>query len=278
VEAPLSHGTALYLYGIVAHPAALPPCDAVENGTPIDVIAGDRAACVVSRVRARDYEPAATGRDAAEQLAWVTPRAWRHHDVVRRLHIMTTVIPLKFGTLCESADDVRDLLARCAAPIGAMLDRFHGRDEWTLSIRLDAGRVTARFERDDAELRALCAEERTVPEGRAFFVRKKRHQRTAALLGAELAAAARAVHARIDSYVDRCDEPASAPVATLLVDRARFDDLTACLAALEAEQAFNGLALELRGPWAPYSFVSDRELTPGSGIDSRSAAAGSPKP
>lgn len=277
MEAPLSHGTALYLYGIVAHPAALPPCDAVEDGTPIDVIASDRAACVVSRVRARDYEPAATGRDAAEQLAWVTPRAWRHHDVVRRLHATTTVIPLKFGTLCESADDVRDLLARCAAPIGAMLDRFHDRDEWTLSIRLDAARVAGRFERDDAELAALYAEERTVPEGRAFFVRKKRHQRTTALLAAELAAAARAVHARIAGDVDSCDEPA-APVATLLVDRARFDDLTSCLAALEAEHAINGLSLELRGPWAPYSFVSDRELTPGSGIDSRSSAAGSRKP
>lgn len=274
----LSNGTALYLYGIVAHPAALPPCDAVEAGTAIDVIAGERAACVVSRVPAREYEPEAKGRDAAEQLAWVTPRAWRHHDVVRKLHTTTTVIPLKFGTLCESADDVRALLARCAEPICAMLDRFHGRDEWTLSIRLDSDRVTGRFERDDPELRALCAQERTVPEGRAFFVRKKRHQRTTALMAAELAATARAVHARIAGYVDSCEEHVGAPIATLLVERARFDELAACLADLEDEQAINGLALELRGPWAPYSFVSDRELTPGSGIESRSAAAESPKP
>ena len=274
----LSNGTALYLYGIVAHPAALPPCDAVEDGTPIDVIAGDRVACVVSRVPAHDYEPTATGRDAAEQLAWVTPRAWRHHDVVRRLHTTTTVIPLKFGTLCESVDDVRDLLARCAEPICAMLDRFHGRDEWTLSIRLDTAMVTERFERDDSELRALCAEEQRVPEGRAFFVRKKRHQRATALLAAELAATTRAVYTRIAGYVDSCEEHTAAPVATLLVDRARFEDLAACLADLETEQAINGLALELRGPWAPYSFVSDRELTPGSGIESRSSAAESQKP
>lgn len=273
----LSNGTALYLYGIVAHPAALPPCDAVEDGTPIDVIAGDRVACVVSRVRAGDYEPEATGRDAAEQLAWVTPRAWRHHDVVRKLHTTTTVIPLKFGTLCESADDVRNLLARCAEPICAMLERFQGRDEWTLSVRFDNARVIERFERDDPELRALCAEERTVPEGRAFFIRKKRHQRTMALLAAELAATTRAVHTRIAGYVDAGEEHAAAPVATLLVDRARFDDLAACLAGLEAEQAINGLALELRGPWAPYSFVSDRELTPGSGIDSRTAARQAPE-
>jgi hypothetical protein len=260
VEA-LSNATALYLYGIVAQPAEVPRCDGIEDGTCIDVIASERVACVVSPVAARDYEPSATGRNAAEQLHWVTPRAWRHHDVVRRLHTQTTVIPLKFGTLCGSADDVRDMLARCAEPIGALLDRFHGRDEWKLSIQIDADRVIERLERDDLELCMLCAEEQTLPKGRAYFVRKRRQQRTAALLAAELASTARDVYGRIADYVADCaEENGPGQAATLLVDRARFGDLTACFAALEAEYAVNGLALELRGPWAPYSFVNGQSI------------------
>lgn len=256
VAAPPASDPALYLYGIVAHPVDLPRCDAVEEGTAIDVIAGDGIACVVSPVAARDYASPATGRTAAEQLAWVTPRAWRHHDVVRRLHLATPVIPLKFGTLCSCADDVRDMLARFSGPMGAMLARFHGRDEWTLAIRIDAVRVTERLERDDGELRALCAQQRTLPEGRAYFVRKRRQQRVTELLSAELAATTRAVCARIAGHVDGCcEENTPVPAATLLVDRARFMDLTACLAELEAEHAVNALTLELRGPWAPYSFV-----------------------
>ena len=282
METHLNNQTALYLYGIVAHPSELPRCDAVEDGTTIEVIAGDRAACVVSPVPARVYESAATGGNAAEQLQWVTPRAWRHHDVVRKLHMTTTVIPLKFGTVCRCVDDVRDLLARCSEPIGALLDRFHGRDEWTLSIRLDSDRVIERFEQEDLELCALCARERLLPEGRAYFVRKQRQQRTAALLNAELAAAARQVYARIAGYVDGwLEDHAPAPSATLLVERVRFDDLAACLAGLEAEQATNALSLELRGPWAPYSFVDRldcRELAPGSGIDSRTPADERRKP
>ena len=274
METPLSNGTALYLYGIVSHPTDLPPCDAVEDGTAIEMIAGERVACVVSAVLAKDYESAAIGRNAADQLEWVTPRAWRHHDVVRRLHLHAGVIPLKFGTLCACADDVRQMLARCAGPLDALLSRFHGKDEWKLSMHLDADRVTARLERDDPELRELCAREQALPEGRAYFVRKKRQQRTAALLGEETEATAREVDARIAKYVDAsCEEHTPKPAATLLVDRARFEDLTSCLAAIEADHAPNGLVLELRGPWAPYSFVSDRvdvrELAPGSGIDSR---------
>jgi hypothetical protein len=276
MEATLSNRTALYLYGIVAHPMELPRCEAVEDGTAIEVIAADRVACVVSPVPACDYESAAIGRNAADQLEWVTPRAWRHHDVVRRLHLHTSVIPLKFGTLCACAEDVREMLARCSAPLGELLQRFGGKDEWKLSISLDADRVIARVERDDPELRALCAAAETLPEGRAYFVRKKRQQRAAALLSAELEATTRDVYERIADYVDAsCEEHTPAPAATLLVDRARFDDLTACLAVMEEEHAMNGLVLELRGPWAPYSFVSDRvdvrELTPGSGIDSRNS-------
>jgi len=279
METPLINGTALYLYGIVTHPIELPPCDAVEDGTSIDVIPGGPVACVVSPVVARDYESAAIGANAAAQLAWVTPRAWRHHDVVRRLHTATTVIPLKFGTLCGCVDDVQDMLARCSRPIGALLDRLRDRDEWTLSIRINRDRVIERLEREDLELAALCARERLLTEGRAYFVRKQRDQRATALLNAELAATACHVYARIAGLVDGLSEThGAAPSATLLVERARFDDLTACLAGMEAEQSHNALELELRGPWAPYSFVSDRELTPGSGIESRSSAAESQKP
>ena len=261
MEATLSNATALYLYGIVAHPSDLPICDGIEEGTAIEVIACDRVACVVSAVAARDYESSATGRNAVEQLDWVTPRAWRHHDVVRRLHTATTVIPLKFGTLCGSAEGVRDMLSRCSAPIGALLDRFNGRDEWKLTIHADVDRITERLEQDDLELCMLCAEEQTLPSGRAYFVRKRRERRTAALVAQELAAITRLVHDRIDEYVDDyCEENGATPASTLLVARARFSELTTCLAGLEAAQRSNGLALELRGPWAPYSFVNGQSI------------------
>ena len=83
------------------------------------------------------------------------------------------------------------------------------------------------------------------------------------------------VHERIGNLADVCAvEHAPASVAALLVERVRFNALTESLADLETEHAAYGLSLELSGPWAPYSFVSDcldgRELTSASGIDSRS--------
>jgi gas vesicle protein GvpL/GvpF len=274
VETLLSGERALYLYGIVAHPVELPGCDAIELGTSLDSIAAAGIACVVSSVRADDYCSSSIGPSAAAQLEWVTPRAWRHHEVVRRLHAMTTVIPLKFGTLCSSVEDVRGLLTRFAGTIATLLDRLGGKDEWTLTIRIDIDRVAAGIEGDDRELHALRALENTLPEGRAYFVRKKHQQRAAQLLEAHVAATTDEVHARIAAHVDACcAENKPAHVAALLVDRARFAELAASLAELEAEHASSGLSLELRGPWAPYGFVNGRvdcrELTPATGIESR---------
>ena len=275
METKLTNDHALYLYCIVAHPTQLPPCNAVEDGTSVSLIDASGIACVLSPVVMRDYQ--AAGQSAAEQLEWVTPRALRHHDVVRRLHAVTTVIPLKFGTLCSSVGDVRGMLRNYADPISELLDRLAGKDEWTLTIRVDNERITAGFERDDAELIALRANEQALPDGRAYFVRKKCQQHLAQLLSSHVAATTDAVYARLAPHVDACStENSPASVAALLVDRSRFADLAACLADIETDHAASGLSLELNGPWAPYSFVNGRvdcrELTPASGIESRAFA------
>jgi hypothetical protein len=275
VETHVTSDQALYLYGIVADAAPLPTeCAAVEDGTRIDVIAASGIACVVSAVTIRDYQSPLTGRNAAEQLAWVTPRALRHHDVVRRLHAATTVIPLKFGTLSSRVADVRAMLAEHAEPIGALLREFDGKDEWSLTIRVDTSRVTDTLAHNDSTLIALGADEHLLTDGRAYFQRKKRQQRLADLLAAHVADTTASVYARVAEYVDAfAHENTAASGAALLVDRSRFDGLSICLATLEGEQSASGLTLELRGPWAPYSFVNGRadcwELTPASGIDSR---------
>jgi hypothetical protein len=265
----------LYLYGIVAYPMALPAhLEAVEDGTSVDLIADAGIACVVSSVRARDYHSSVIGRTTSEQLQWVTPRAWRHHDIVRQLQARTAVIPLKFGTLCNSADDVRDMLARRRMAIAALLGRLAGKDEWTLTIRVDRERVAALVERTDSDLLALGAEEQVLRDGRAYFARKKRQRRLEDLLASHMSSITQMVHERLGNLVDVCAvEHTQASGAALLVERLRFSALTQSLADLETEHAVCGLSLELSGPWAPYSFVTDcldgRELTSASGIDSR---------
>jgi hypothetical protein len=264
VEAAASVNTAtvLYLYGLVNPRVDLSGLAAVEEDADIFLVRSDDVGCAVSVVPATAYEQPAATMSAAEQLEWVTPRAWRHHEVLRRLHVTGTVIPLKFGTLCASAGQVERMLRRLHGPIVDLLRHFAGKDEWTLKICHDAEEHSAELQRLQPELIALEDEARRLPEGRAYFARKKLQRATADCVAARFAAVHHAVLTRLaDSGVeigvaDR--EPRHIP---LLVERSGFPMLEETLAALEAEHAASHVTFELVGPWPPYSFTSAMELT-----------------
>jgi Gas vesicle synthesis protein GvpL/GvpF len=258
----LSGPTVLYLYGLVGPQANLSGLRAVEEGADVFLVSLDDVACAVSAVPAGAYEQPSAAASAAEQLEWVTPRAWRHHDVLRRLHIGGTVVPLKFGTLCPSAAQVEQLLRRLHAPVVDLLRHFEGKDEWTLKICHDAEEHAAALTAREPQLIALQNEARRLPDGRAYFARKKLQRTTADLVSAELAAAEQAVLASLSAAGFQIgiaeSEGRGVP---LLVERSRFAVLETVLTELENDHCASHVTFELVGPWPPYSFTSTVELT-----------------
>ena len=242
-----------YLYGFVDARAPLPAVDGVEPDAPVFAIASDGVACVVSLVPARDYG----GSGAARDEHWLAPRALRHHEVLSALHRVTTVLPLRFGASCASSADVRALLADRQATLRERLSAFHGMDEWTLRITADAAAIADRLERESPVLIELRERAATLPEGRAYFVRKQRANAAAALASQTLAAIEDEVIGRLGLPVVRGRRAVAGAFAeaALLVGRDGVDALKAALADLEAEQAWCGLRFAIVGPWPPYSFV-----------------------
>lgn len=269
----MSDPTALYLYGLVALPSAGTALPDLGDGTDVHVIAHTDVGCAVSPVLASDYE-APDGSNATEQLAWVTPRAWRHHEVLRRLHSTMTVIPFKFGMLCPDESAVAALLRHVHDPARMLLSRFDGKDEWTLTMLLDQRALAAELQVGDTHLLALADEERRLPEGRAYFVRKRRERLLTELVAARVAALEFDVWEQlagdgveVAAPSNRLN-PASGGGAAIartpvLVSRASVGRLEERLASLEAEHRQSELRFELSGPLPPYSFVTDLDLTRG---------------
>jgi hypothetical protein len=252
--------TVLYLYGFVRAPldagalaAAGPDVFLTEEG---DI------ACAASLVPASDYHIPPDTNTAAQQLEWVAPRAWRHHDVLRHLHAAAAVVPLKFGTLCPDAEHARGMLRRLRDPIVDLLAGLDGRDEWTLNLHADVELLGAVIRHSDPQLAALVHDADALPEGRAYFARKKLHKATTAAVEARLAAVTTDVRERLSSagiaLADDRTPPAAgaAAAASLLVERSRFHECEALLTALESAHADTHVTFELVGPWPPYSFVS----------------------
>ncbi len=182
----LGNDTVLYLYGMVRPPVDLSGLTGVGPGSAVFLVEVEDVACAVSAVPALEYHLPPDARRPAEQLEWITPRAWRHHEVLRQLHAATTVVPLKFGTLSADVEQVRSLLRRVRQPVADLLAYFRGTDEWTLKICADVDALSLALQMTQPTLMALKDEERTLPEGRAYFARKKLQQVTADVVQATL--------------------------------------------------------------------------------------------
>src|SRR5919112_1433925 len=123
----LNGDTVLYLYGFVPSAVDVSGVPAVEQGSEAFLVRHDEIACAASAVPPAAYRRPPEESTPAEQLEWVTPRAWRHHEVVRRLHHAAAVVPLKFGTLCPGVGEASALLRDHYDSIRGLLAGFRGK-------------------------------------------------------------------------------------------------------------------------------------------------------
>jgi hypothetical protein len=263
-------GTVLYLYGFVRPSADL--SRVAEAGAVVFLVEFGDVACAVSAVPAVDYHLPPDASTASQQLEWVTPRAWRHHEVLRLVHSSGPIVPLKFGTLCADAMHVHSLLQRLRDPVVGLLAHFEGKDEWTLRMRADVEALSLAVQASRPDLIALKDEADRLPDGHAYFARKHLQKATADIVTATLARTEHSVYERFSAAgiemapVDPPQQSGSRDSsvianAPLLVERARFAELEAVLAQLEGEHVEAHLAFELIGPWPPYSFATSVDLT-----------------
>jgi hypothetical protein len=269
----LTDESVLYLYGFVSLPVQVPALTGVEENAPVFLVEYADIGCAVSLVSASAYQR--DDRSAQDQFEWVTPRAWQHHDVVQRLHASTSVLPLKFGTLCPSLDDVRTMLRDRHVAIGEQLARIAGKDEWTLRVTIARAAFAEHLQASEAALIALKETEKRLPEGRAYFARKALQQATSDLADVKLAALENQLFDELSPLhlqilpLDAPTGPSAAPAqlciahAALLVERTAFDALELRLAAFEAKYGEPPVTCELLGPWPPYSFASALESARG---------------
>ncbi|HSR24708.1 MAG TPA: GvpL/GvpF family gas vesicle protein, partial [Candidatus Eisenbacteria bacterium] len=180
-----------------------------------------------------------------ESPEWAAALAQTHFDVVEQLFARGPVLPLRMCTLFASPDRVADVLTARAAELQASLDRLAGCAEWSVKV---AGRRSASAPRTAD----------TPTSGADYLRRASTRLAEQQDAGRRAQQHAERLHARLSSVA--VEVAGGGPAGGLLHrasylvragDRDRFLDLVQ--AADEASES--GVAVEVGGPWAPYSFV-----------------------
>jgi hypothetical protein len=181
----------------------------------------------------------------------------RVNETVMRDH---TVIPMSFGTVFKTADDIVELLKSAHDAFSDVLVKMQGKFEFGLKVLWDRDHAIREIEEEDEDIRRLKTEISS-QKGSTYFARMQYGRLIDAALQARSERYVAEVFAwlRDVSVASRSNKPIGDKMimnAGFLVSRdkeAAFDSKVKAIGL-----RFDKLTFKYTGPWPPYNFVNIR--------------------
>ncbi|MFF3619404.1 GvpL/GvpF family gas vesicle protein [Streptomyces sp. NPDC002467] len=240
------------LRGIYGSPVLLVTASPESSGTAPPL------AFATSHVPRRDFNESAL-KNHFEDLDWLEDVARTHHDVVQELSTHTTVLPLRMATVYQDDDRAGQALAEQQDAFAERLAQLTAHTEFGVKIYLaPTGAHAEARPATDADTNAA-----TTP-GKAYLQRRRAQHNAQEAMYSQAQEAADIVGAIASRYASQhVRHPTqrgalTGPAENVLNDAYLVPDANAApfrAAIEEAVGVFDGIRVEVTGPWAPYSFA-----------------------
>lgn len=171
-----------------------------------------------------------------------------------------TVIPMSFGTIFKTREDIVELLRSAAEAFGDVLNKMQNKLEFGLKVLWDRDQAIRELENDDEDIGRLKLEISS-QKGPTYFARMQYGRLVDAALQArsERYVAEILNELRDVSVASRINKPIGDKVimnAAFLISRDREAAFDARVKAVASR--FDRLTFKYTGPWPPYNFVNIR--------------------
>jgi hypothetical protein len=181
----------------------------------------------------------------------------RVNETVMQQH---TVIPMSFGTVFKTDDDIMELLRSAYDAFTDVLNKMQDKFEFGLKVLWDRDQIIREIEDEDEDIRRLKGEIST-QKGSTYFARMQYGR----LIDA-------ALQARSERYVSEIFEAlrnvsvasrSNKPIGDRMIMNAAFLVARPLEEAFDARvkdigQRYDKLTFKYTGPWPPYNFVNIR--------------------
>ncbi len=217
-----------------------------ESGRVYTVHYGDIAA-VVSDTPIKIYDPTRENVLAHELV---------NETVMRDF----TVIPMSFGTIFRTQDDIVELLKSTYRAFDEVLEKMRDKIEFGLKVLWDRDAVISRLEEEDEEIRRLKEEITNSLQNSTYFARMQLGRMIETAVDEKASGYVTDIHeslkpVAIASRSNKLIGDRMIMNAAFLVDRAGEDVFDAAVKALSRRYE-DVLAFRYTGPWPPYNFVN----------------------
>ena len=253
IDAPAR--TAWYVYGVAEDEAALSQLAEVE------LIRQGRLTAVVREVSLDEYDETVLPQRLNDR-DWLEQNARAHEDVLQSAAAVTAIVPLRFGVIYRSREQVGQMLHERSDEFLVTLERVRGHVELGVKVWADMQKLGRTLADGEAPSAAGA--------GAAYLQRRRAEQERSRELAVRCAELAEEAHVRLGAVASAAvanrpqpreltgrSEPMLLNGAYLVRDG--DDRLRREVERLAAEHAELGLEYELTGPWPPHNFAGEAQ-------------------
>jgi hypothetical protein len=219
----------------------------IGGGNLVYTVGYQDLAAVVSHTPIRIYDPTRENVLAHEFV----------NETVMREH---TVLPMSFGTIFRTTDDIVELLKSTAKALEDVLEKMQGKIEFGLKVLWDRDRVIKRIEERDQEIQRLKQSIESGGQSSTYFARMQLGRLVEGAIEEAANEFVRDIHESLKpvAVASRTNKPIGDRMilnGAYLVDRsqeAEFDRVVKQMSQKYEEV----LSFKYTGPWPPYNFVN----------------------
>lgn len=248
-EDPERRASGKYVYCIIQSEEDLTFGSAGIGAEPSEIhtVSYRDIAAVASDTPLEVYDPTRENVLAHEQV---------NETVMRRF----TVIPMSFGTVFRTEEDIVELLRSAYDAFKDVLVKMQGKFELGLKVLWEPELIIGEIEKKDENLRRL-RQEISSERGSTYFARMQYGRLVDSMLQERSEALAHEIMSSLAdvSVASRANKPIGEKMilnAAFLVQREREDAFDARVKEVAAR--YEHLSFKYTGPWPPYNFVNIR--------------------
>ena len=188
--------------------------------------------------------------------------ALAHEHVIETVMKSNTIIPMSFGTVFRTDDDIREVLKSIHSSLKDVLKQMAGKVEFGLKVTWDRDRVVEELKRENEEIHRFQHELTRKHLQSTYFARMQLGRMIDKALSERAADVVREIYDTLRGVcvASRDNKPIGDKMimnAAFLVEREKtktFDDQISEI----AKKYENKLSFLYTGPWPPYNFVNIR--------------------
>ena len=240
-----------YVYGIIEaqEPASFGRTGLGGGGEQVYTVHHGDIAAVVSKTSQSIFDP-------------TRENALAHEHVIESVMKSHTIIPMSFGTVFRTDDDIREVLKSIYTSLQDVLKQMAGKFEFGVKVTWDRDQIVEELKRDDEEIHRFHIELTKKHLQSTYFARMQLGRMIDKALGDRSADFVRQIYEALRPVcVASRDNKAIGDKmimnAAFLILREREQEFDAAVNRI-AKKFGDRLNFKYTGPWPPYNFVNIR--------------------